>query len=185
MDRILAVASVAAFLAGCAGISAKSVPDPAKDTTGGFRYYEGAPFLLLYTDGKAGLTSKVLYLPDTTRLRSIEPYSYLANNTTTLKFDHGRLTSAKVVADETAIPTAIISGLEKIALEAAKAANAGEEGIPGPYLFRLVKEGTDWKLAGGQAIGMDGKPACVRFQPTSKSPKCGAVATSAASGGAK
>jgi hypothetical protein len=69
--------------------------------------------LLVYTDGKGGLVSKVLYLPDSTKLRTIKPYSYGAVNNTTLKFDKGRLLQAKAVVDETAIPSATISALKK------------------------------------------------------------------------
>lgn len=40
----------------------------------GIRYYEGAHFLIVYTDGKGGLKAGLKFLPDLTRKRSIDPY---------------------------------------------------------------------------------------------------------------
>lgn len=191
------ILGAAAIAAGCAGITAKPVPDADADTTSGFRYYDTSPFLLMYTDGKGGLTSKLMYLPDTTKLRSIAPYNVLANNTTTLKFDHGRLLGAKAVVDEAAIPSAIVASLEKIAVAALKVAalNASpEQGIPAPYLFRIVKTSTGWDLKGGQPLDANGNAAaCARFQAGNDTTKCGNVmpkaskadAGAARSGGAK
>jgi hypothetical protein len=100
-----------------------------------------------------------------TKKRSISPYNYLASNNTTLKFEDGKLTSAKAVVDETIIPSSIISGLEKVATSAIKAANASQEEIPGPFLFRIVKVKGAWTLAGGQAVNMSGKPVNIRYLP--------------------
>jgi hypothetical protein len=142
--------------------------DAANAADEGIRYFDTSPFLLIYTDGKGGLVSKLLYLPDSTKLRSIKPYAYAAKNDTTLKFDHGRLSQAKSVVDETAIPTTVISGLEKVAISRAKAnaANNGGTGIPAPYLFRIVSDERGlWSLAGGPAVGADGKlPFTIRFK---------------------
>lgn len=158
----LVVLTVATTLTACAGLDARTAAaDEASES--GIRYYDSSPFLLIYTDGKGGLKSDVLYLPDTTKLRVIKPYAYLAKNDTTLKFEKGRLTQAKSVVDETAVPTEVLKGFEKVALASIKAANAGMTEIPGPYLFRIVKVGDNWNLAGGQAVSAAGGPARIKF----------------------
>jgi hypothetical protein len=144
---------LAAALSGCAGLTAHSIGEgTAGANETGIRYFDTSPFLLVYTDGKGGLESKVIYLPDTTKLRTIKPYAYGAKNDTTLKFDNGKLVQAKSVVDETIIPVAAIAGLEKVAISLAKA-NAAAGGIPSPYLFRIVSDDKgNWTLAGGQAM---------------------------------
>lgn len=164
------LASVVLALTGCAGLSTGS-PDPKQnDTTDGFRYYETSPFLLITTDGKGGLESKVLYLPDTTKLRTIKPYSFAAKNQATLTFDKGTLVQAKAVVDETIVPTAIVGALEKVAIAAIKGGNGGAEGIPSPFLFRIYSNGDGiWSLEGGQALESDNKtPIRIRFTPENK-----------------
>jgi len=166
MQRALAVVILIStiVLSGCAGMTAKPVADDAKAE--GFRYYDTSPFLLLYTDAKGGLKSEVLFLPDTTKLRTIQPYGWGATNKTTLAFDNGRLVKATNEIDETVIPKAVISGLEKIASSAAKAANGGNDGIPGPYLFRILRDnhGT-WSLAGGIAENAaDTNPSIIKYK---------------------
>lgn len=149
------------LLAGCAGIDSKSIPprDADLDTVDakdlGFRYYETSPFLLLYADGKGGLVSKVLYLPDTTKKRSIRPYNYGAKNDVTLKFDHGRLVQAKAVVDETVIPVAVVAALEKVAVAYTKAGNGGSDTLPVPSLYRILgKPDGTWSLEGTKAAGI-------------------------------
>lgn len=159
MDRTygFAAVAVACCLAGCAGVTAGPVSDDKADMADqGFRYYETAPFLLLYTDSKGGLKSEVLYLPDTTKLRSVRPYAWGATNNTALSFENGRLVKSSSEVDTAVIPKAVIAGLEKIATKAAAAANAGSDGIPGPYLFRIHKKGDVWSLEGAIAKGTDG-----------------------------
>lgn len=149
---------------GCAGLNVENIPDAATDDkVTGFRYYDTSPFLLLHTDNKGGLTTKLLYLPDTQKKRSIKPYAYAATNNATLSFEEGRLKGAKAEIDETAIPTAVLSALEKVATEAIKAMNAGAGGIPSPYLFRILKVDNTWVLSGGQAMDND-KAILIRYR---------------------
>lgn len=152
------------LLSGCAGLSAHSLSEATNIADDGIRYFDTSPFLLVYTDGKGGIHSKVLYLPDSTKLRSIKPYSYGAKNDTTLKFDRGRLVQAKAVVDETIIPSAVISGLEKVASARIKAANGGAEGIPAPQLFRIHGDANgNWSLEGDIARDHQGAPITIRF----------------------
>ena len=159
------LALVSTSLSACAGLNVTSISNENDDDiAAGFRYYETAPFLLIYTDGNGGLNSQVLYLADTTKKRSIAPYNYLASNNTTLTFKEGKLTGMKAEIDETVIPAEIIKGLETIAKEAMKAANASADEIPGPYVFRIVKkaDGT-WALNGDRAVDANNKPITIRY----------------------
>ena len=161
MRKLIGLSALGIFFAGCAGLDAHAPGDG--DTVKGFRYFDTAPFLLVYTDGKGGVISKLMYLPDTTRLRTIHPYAYGAKNEVTLKFDKGRLTQAASTVDETVIPMSVISGLEKIAV-ARLNASAPRRGIPAPYLFRIsTDELGNWQLKGGQAM-VKGVPLRVPYE---------------------
>lgn len=103
-----------------------------EDATG-LRYYEGAHFLIVYSDGKGGLKSEVKFLPDLTKKRSIDPYAYFAKNETTLVFTNGILTQSKSVVDETILPKAAITALEKVATASISAFNLAD-GKPATYL---------------------------------------------------
>jgi hypothetical protein len=169
MRLLIGIAAASTILlAGCAGLTATALPSKdnelTDDNANGFRYYETSPFLLVYTDGKGGLVSKILYLPDSTKLRTIKPYNFAASNSTTLKFDNGRLVQSKAVVDETVVPTAIISGLEKVASSAIKAANGNNDGIPAPYLFRIYGDANgNWWLNGKDAENDKGQKATIQF----------------------
>ena len=69
--RALVLALAAVVSAGCAGFAMQNIGS-AKDEeeARGFRYYETAPFFLVHTDSKGGLTAKVVYLPDAGSPRS-------------------------------------------------------------------------------------------------------------------
>lgn len=163
--RALAAILAATALGGCAGFTTVNIDSDEDDARArGFRYYESAPFLLVYTDSKGGITSEVLFLPDTTKKRSIQPYAYAASNKSFLKFTEGRLTQAKAVVDETVVPLAAIPELEKLAKGVLRVdPGAGPKQLPAPYLFRIVKVGERWSLQGGQAIRADGKPSRIDF----------------------
>ncbi|MFO1251455.1 MAG: hypothetical protein U1E77_10060 [Inhella sp.] len=152
----------------------------------GIRYYEASPYLLVYSDGKGGLVSKLIHLPDLTKKRVIQPFAYLAANNSTLTFANGMLTQNKVVADETAVPKAVIGALEQTAMAAlGKSFNlVGAPSTPHhppPYLFKVELSGGQAKLVGGPGIDATGK---VRFidVTVSKSDDDAASAQSPASG---
>ena len=145
-----ALFSLILALGGCAGTTIHPISyndvDPKVEgendsEINGFRYYEGAHFLIVYTDGKGGLKSEVKFLPDVTRKFSIDPYAYFSKNETTLTFLNGMLTSSKSVIDETAIPKAAIIAAGKIALATIAAGNkaGGNEAtyLPEPVLFKI------------------------------------------------
>jgi hypothetical protein len=164
----IAAASMIVGLTGCAGTTvtpisygtgATAVGGKADADAKGLRYYEGAYFLIVYSNGKGGLKSEVKFLPDLTRKRSINPYAYLAKNETTLTFSNGMLTESNSVIDEAIIPKAMISAAEKIASAGfAAARKAGEEPVlPKPVLFKIRINPTtgDLELLGGTTDGME------------------------------
>jgi len=159
------------LLSACAGTQVRPIaataegadPDGAAD---GIRYYEPAPFLLVYSDGKGGLQSKIVILPDLTRKRSVDPFAYLASNNSTLTFQNGMLTQAKSVIDETVVPKAVVGALEKVAtgllagtLNDAGATPTGQ--LPPPQLFRIVFTDAGARLVGGPGVGSDGQPRMI------------------------
>lgn len=145
------------IVSGCAGLSVGPVKDDV-DTKRGYRFYQPAPFLFVRSDGKGGLTSEIVYLPDSTQMMSARPYAVLASNNATLSFSNGMLTQATAVVDETVVPSAIIDALSKAAAAAIAAdlPKNTQTKAPVPYLFRIVIDGNKIHLNGGPAYGSDG-----------------------------
>jgi hypothetical protein len=146
----------------CAGTTFRRIASESDDLTAdGIRYYESAPFLLVYTDGKGGLRSEIKFLPDTTTKRSVDPFAVLAQNESTLTFTNGVLSQSKTVIDETPVPKAIISALEKVAAAAIAAANAPgdpptQTDLPLPRLYRILITKDAVTLEGGKVFSSEG-----------------------------
>jgi hypothetical protein len=149
-----AILTMCVVLAGCAGLDAG--PE-RKSGDNGIRYYQTAPFLFVRSDGKGGLTSEIVYLPDTTLTMSVRPYAYLASNDATLSFSNGTLNEAKMIGDETVVPTAIIDAVSKAAAAFVGADQIGANAslntvpVPVPYLFKIVVQKDRVVLIGGAA----------------------------------
>jgi hypothetical protein len=103
----------------------------------GFRYFEEAPFLFVHSDGKGGISSEIVWLPDTTKKMSIKPYALLATNKVSLSFTNGMLTESSTTVDETVIPEAVLSAIVAAGVRAAGIAS-GETQLPLPYLFKIT-----------------------------------------------
>jgi hypothetical protein len=157
------VLAFALLVLGCPGVTVKPLPsDPVEEKkVKGIRYLRDAPFLLVYSDGKGGLLSEVLFLPDTTQRMSARPYAILASNEAAFKFANGVLTGQEIKVDETIVPTAVLSSLETVASAALKAFNtagaSADAALPAPSLFRIVVRGNRLGLA-GPALLPDGRP---------------------------
>jgi hypothetical protein len=172
MGASLAFASLVILLSGCAGLSTRSVPNDASERlAGGIRYYQPAPYLLLYTNSEGGFVSKLLILPDLQRKMSIRPYAIAASNNATLTFTNGMLDTAKAEIDQTEVPKAVIASLEKAAAAAIKGKGKaflapGEEApaVPAPYLFKIVNTGDGWELIGGQGKDKQGNPVMIKVK---------------------
>ena len=143
------------LLCACAGVDVKPIRTDEDDRCAyGFRYYEIAPFILVYSDGSEKLVSKLIHLPDLTRKMSIRPYQCLSGNTTELTFNEGVLTSAVQEGDGTKIPSAIIEAAKTAAVSAAALRKVTPDSvdspesfeIPLPQLFRLHVDGVQTHL---------------------------------------
>jgi hypothetical protein len=158
---ILAVLLVSVQLAGCAGVEVTPVPDDRADQHAtGFRYYQPAPYLLVYSDNKGGLASKLIFLPDLANKMSIRPYNYLSSSNVQLSFDNGMLVSSESQVDETILPKAVIAAAEKaaMAMAAGNVPTGQAKAIPAPYLFKIVIAKDSVTLVGDQ-----GSPTTISF----------------------
>lgn len=153
------------LLAGCAGAKVRLIPDAATDArVEGVRYYEPAPFILVFPDGKGGLDASLIYLPDTTRKLAVRPYAMLAKNKTTLNFTGGVLDDAESVIDETVVPKSLIEAAKSVVLKRINpTADEGSDGKPldvtvaPPALFRVYVDADGIQLR-GQYSADPGKP---------------------------
>lgn len=157
---------VVTCLESCAGTETTTIRlygsgDPkAEDIAAdGIRYYEHVPYLLVYSDGKGGLKSQMLYLPDTTKKKVVRPYVWMANNNLVLTFDKGVLTESVDTIDETIVPKAAIDAAATALIAAADAGKAAGEkdAIPPPALYRIwVNTDGGVELIGGYGLDVTG-----------------------------
>jgi hypothetical protein len=158
--RSIVWTAVAVSMMGCAGTkyATESPSIGQASEVEGIRYYNDAPFVLVYSDGKGGLSSSLIWLPDTTKVRILRPYAWASKNNATYKFNNGVLTEAKSVVDETIVPAAVLTAAKDIVL--ARFPNADAAGaqpgtaIPPPALFRIVVDANGDVLLRG-AYGKD------------------------------
>lgn len=156
---------VAIAFAGCAGLDVRPLgSEAALDAAArGIRYYQPAPFLLVTTDNKGGLSSQIVYLPDTTQKMSAQPYSFAAKNDVTLKFESGVMTSASVDVDETVLIKSSLDVVKDVLAAramagAARNAVSGTPSAPAPSLFKIVVRSDSISLIGGQGVDINGRP---------------------------
>jgi hypothetical protein len=189
VKMVVAVATI--LLAGCAGYSAGPICTKELDTkANGVRYYEIAPFLLVYSDGKGNLTSQIVMMPDTSKKMVMDLYAYASKNNSTLTFENGVLTTAKYVLDSTTVPSALIDTIKTLGTAAVSTAfNAPNEGatrtIPAPYLFKIVIDNSGTRLVGGQGVGPDNKPLDIKVSVTKEATANAQVSSESNKGGSK
>lgn len=139
------------LLVGCAGVNYQNEKPNAK----GIRYYRSTPYLLVYTDNDGGLKTELIYLPDTKHVMTAYPYSLLASNNSVFTFEGGVLRSGESEVDETVVPMAVLSALEKVAtasISAFRKNNLDKTGlVPAPRLYRIA-----WRGGSAYLIGPDG-----------------------------
>ena len=166
--RIIAVNVLWLTLSSCAGINYGTITTDADESKAkGLRYYDSSPYLLVQTDNQGGLTCDFLYLPDRTKKRYAQPYTFLSSNTTTLEFQRAILTNSVSDTDSSAVPVAVVKALEQVASSAAKfmafdrpTDQTTPVSAPQVYLFKIVKRNGEWGLVG--AVGDS-----VRYLPAS------------------
>jgi hypothetical protein len=157
LGSVTATMMFAVCLAGCAGVSVKTIgtSDELDEKVRGYRYYQGSSYLLVYTDNKGGLTSQILYLMDPSKKMSARPFAVAANNNSTLTFESGVLKQAVIDVDETVVPKAALDALKDVLTSAVKSAGAfnipvGEQTMaPAPTIFKIVVHGGHIMLIGG------------------------------------
>jgi hypothetical protein len=145
---------------GCARIVHRPLPagdDDADLHATGLRYYASALYLLAYPDGRGGVVSRILELPDTTRKLLVEPRAFLARLEGTLEFRDGALRRSREEADATELPAAVIDAVEGFATTVVQGArgppgairDAPEAIVPAPHLYRIEVEGDSIRFHGG------------------------------------
>ncbi|MDB6104573.1 MAG: hypothetical protein JWO52_4572 [Gammaproteobacteria bacterium] len=133
------------------GCSATVTHERAKDSSTGIRYYENAPYLIIYSDGKGGLNWQIRYLPDQTKLMSVSPVVKLSHTEMNLYFQNGVLSSGSATGDSTEIPKAILAAVQSIAPLLAAGVLAGPEkpAFPAPYIYKIVVNDVNVTFLGG------------------------------------
>ena len=155
-------------LCSCAGVTFRKIGnDTSRDARDrGIRYYPPAPYLLVHTNNDDGLTSRVIFLPDTSRKMSARPYAVMAKNTTKLTFDESMhyLKGMSVDAGADEVPKAFVAALQTVAASAIKAGvgmnkvDSSRASVPAPSLFKIIVKDQEIQLIGGQ-----GSPSIVHF----------------------
>jgi hypothetical protein len=151
------LAAVVVLITGCAAnVKHQEVPVGGDATEKGVRYYESAPYLIIYSDGVGGLKWQIRYLPDQSHLMAANPTIDGARTEMTLYFQNGVLASASTVGDTTEVPKALIGAVQSaLPLLAAGGfvpldVNNKPNGFPAPYLYKLVVSNNTVEFMGGQ-----------------------------------
>lgn len=172
-------------LIGCAGISGGQLDlsdKKAGDTLPGIPYYESSTFLMVIPEPTGGYTTEFVELPDPSRLRYIDPWTFLSKHDYTLTFKDGVLVSSNSNIDATKVPIALIdaavSAAKSSIAQAAVLADSDESterSYTSPYLFKVVMKDNKTELigTGGYTVAM---PQNVVTRPASR-PKTPPVAT--------
>jgi len=181
MPRLIAATLFAVILTSCAGIDVGRVSDDNQKDVGGIRYYQSAPFLLVYSDGKGGINHEILFLPDLSKEMYARPYGWFAKSDVELKFKNGIIDSGTSTGDGTALPKAIIAALKSVELARLAAGDeidgTGVATFPSPELYRIeVTESGSIELHGGYAFEATGSESQVRvpLRPAAPAKKNGA-----------
>jgi hypothetical protein len=151
------VAALCVLLAGC---SATVTHEVEKSDSTGIRYYRNAPYLLVYSDGRGGLSWQVIYMPDQSEIMTATPEVVGGATQMTLSFQNGVLSGSSVTGDTTAVPKAVISAILSALPLIAKSYAETQRlpyGFPAPYLFKIVVRHNTASFIGGEGTTSDGK----------------------------
>jgi len=141
----LIIIFISVFSVGCASTVYKHV-NPGSDSGDGFRFYQSSPYLLVYTNGKGGIVTQILYISDPAKLMSAKPKNFLSKTSMTLEFENGVLNTSKTDVDATIVPSAIIKAAQSVATTFLAAANDPQKGnaersMPAPQVYKIVVKG--------------------------------------------
>jgi hypothetical protein len=155
-----AIVVVGLAVAGCSATVTHRLDTADTDATG-IRYYDSAPYLIVYSDGMGGLKWQIRYLPDQSRLMTATPKIIGGRTEMTLYFQNGVLASASTVGDTTELPKALIGAIQSALPLLAGVAEgpANPKGFPAPYLYKIVVNGDSASFTGNSVsfIGQQGK----------------------------
>ncbi|UTA67273.1 hypothetical protein [Emticicia sp. 21SJ11W-3] len=138
--------SIMLILSGCAELVYKPVKNEGKDkdTSNGFRYYNSSPYLLVHSNGKGGLITQIVYLPDPFKKMDVKPKSFLANFQITMEFENGIFQTSKSTFDATVVPSAIIKAIETAApafLAGLNSPTNDTRVVPAPSIYKIIVNG--------------------------------------------
>jgi hypothetical protein len=155
--RAATTVSVVLLGALCAGCAANVTHQRETTQATGIRYYENAPYLLIYSDGKGGLKWQIRYLPDQSKVMTATPSIVGGRTEMTLNFQAGVLSTALATGDTTELPKAVIAAVQSALplLVVGKETIRGPRkptppGFPAPYLYKIVAEGNTLTFLGGR-----------------------------------
>jgi hypothetical protein len=146
MKRLIVLLSL--LVAGCA---ANVTHELESSNSSGLRYYESAPYLLVYPNGKGGLVWQVLFLPDQSHVMVARPEVWGGRVQMAIKFQNGVLTNATTVGDTTVVPKAMIAAVQSALPLIAKAALEAppEHLFPAPSIYKIVVRDDTISFIGG------------------------------------
>jgi hypothetical protein len=120
------------FAMGCSATVTHQVEGPNGSGTG-IRYYENAPYLIIYSDGHGGLKWQICYLPDQSRIMTATPVINGGHTEMTLYFQNGVLASGSMTGDTTEVAKAVITAVQNaLPLLLAAAESPAQNGFPAP-----------------------------------------------------
>lgn len=152
MRKLTPVVCAALLASGLASGCVSAVThQPASANGTGIRYYGQSPYLLIYSNSKGGLQWQILYLPDQSKLMMATPTLIGGRQELTMYFQNGVLTGSSEVSDTAQLPRSIIAAIQSAAPLLAGASFAADPNeVPAPYLFKIVVNGANVELRGGQ-----------------------------------
>ncbi len=116
---ILGCAGAASVFDGCAHTSVKQFDATRHEQkeldNRGVRFYQNAPFILVYSD-KGKYQSEIVYLPDTSTIHSARPYQLFASGDMNLVLKDGVLTKISESGDSTVVATSFIEAAKAVAI---------------------------------------------------------------------
>lgn len=133
-----------------AGCSATVTHEQATESGTGIRYYDSAPYLLIYSDGRGGLKWQIRYLPDQGHIMMATPTILGGHTEMTLYFQNGILASGSTLGDTTELPKAVIAAVQSALPLLAALEGPAQNGFPAPYLYKLVVRDNELTFIGGQ-----------------------------------
>ena len=134
----------------CAWVTHRPISEAEDVNADGIRYYQASPYLFVHSDGRGGIVSEIIYLPDQTKKMVAKPFNLFAKVESTLEFNNGILKSSKDTLTADAVPKAIIEAVQKVApLLAMARAEIPEEEVPAPYLYKIVVTADAVQFYGG------------------------------------